>query len=146
MLKLNGEEFTVGRSGFHDHPPGRTSEATSKVYVKVGLQGIGTILAVLDTGAAWSLLEPEVAFALGLFGGSGQEVSLETRMRTIRGRLERVPLTLLADEGQDLEMDATVFVSRDWPGKNFLGYSGLLERIRFALDPTGRDFYFGHRA
>jgi len=25
----------------------------------------------------------------------------------------------------------------------FLGYSGLLDRIRFALDPQANDFYFG---
>jgi hypothetical protein len=52
-------------------------------------------------------------------------------------------MTLLADEGRELEVDATVFACPHWPGPNFLGYGGLLERIRLALDPHRRHFYFG---
>jgi hypothetical protein len=55
-----------------------------------------------------------------------------------------VPVLILADEGDSLEVDAVVFVSKDWPaGKNFVGYSGLLESIRVALDPQANHFYFG---
>jgi hypothetical protein len=52
-------------------------------------------------------------------------------------------LTILADDGESLEVQATVFVSRDWPAGTFLGYSGFLERIRFAVDPQQNDFHFG---
>jgi len=31
----------------------------------------------------------------------------------------------------------------DWPGPNFIGYEGLLQRIRFAVDPETNLFYFG---
>ena len=143
MLSLDGEAFTTGRSGFLDHAPGGRREATSKIYVKIGLQGIPPVLAQLDTGAAWSVLEPEIAEALGLFDGSGPEVALHTPLGRHHGRLEEVPLTLLADEGHALEVAATVFVCRDWPGATFLGYSGLLAHVRFALDPQDRNFYFG---
>jgi hypothetical protein len=52
-------------------------------------------------------------------------------------------LTIVADEGESCEVEATLFVSRDWAYGNFVGYSGLLERIRFAVDPGTNDFYFG---
>ncbi len=61
------------------------------------------MIAQLDTGAAWSVLEPKVANLLGTF-----------------------------------------FICSDWPdGRTFLGYSGLLDSIRFALDPQANHFYFG---
>jgi hypothetical protein len=40
--------------------------------------------------------------------------------------------------------DGMFFVSPDWPtDQTFLGYSGLLDGIRFALDPQANHFYFG---
>lgn len=144
MLQLQGVDFTVGRSRFFDSLPG-SAEATSKIYVKVQPDAWeGAILAQLDTGAAWSVFEPEVAEAIGILNGSGEIVELDTRFGLKRGRLERVTVTVLADEGESLGVEATIFVCRDWPErKNFLGYNGLLERIRIALDPPGYFFYFG---
>jgi hypothetical protein len=51
-------------------------------------------------------------------------------------------------EGDDLEIPATVFVPTIPPGEtwlhpNFLGLTGLLDRIRFAVDPAENTFYFG---
>jgi hypothetical protein len=60
------------------------------------------------------------------------------------GVLLRVPLKIVADEGESLDITGTFFVASDWPeGLTFLGYSGLLDSIRFALDPQVNDFYFG---
>ena len=64
-------------------------------------------------------------------------------MGVFRGQLYRGLITLLADEGSPLDVEATVFVTPDWPGPNFLGYQGLLQRIRFAVDPESNRFYFG---
>jgi hypothetical protein len=52
---------------------------------------------------------------------------------------------MIADEGVGLDVDATVFVPDDaWPsGRNFIGYSGFLEKIRIGLDPQQNDVYFG---
>ena len=50
---------------------------------------------------------------------------------------------LHADEGESLDVEATVFQSPDWRGPSFLGYQGLLQRIRFAVDPETNLFYFG---
>ena len=45
--------------------------------------------------------------------------------------------------GGPFEVEATIFVSPDWSGGNFLGYEGLFQRIRFAIDPEANFFYFG---
>ena len=51
--------------------------------------------------------------------------------------------TLVADEGDSVEVDSTVFVSVNGPAGNFIGYTGFLERIRFAIDPQDNAFIFG---
>ena len=58
----------------------------------------------------------------------------------------RAPVSLVADEGESLDLDATFFVSADWRHGTFLGYSGLLEWIRFVIDPYRNLFYFGFDA
>ncbi|MFQ5791256.1 MAG: hypothetical protein ACE5JI_12365 [Acidobacteriota bacterium] len=142
LLKLEGNVFAGGRSRFLDFHGG--TEPTPKIFVKV-LPGDTPIplLAQLDTGAAWSVLDGEIAEALGFLEQPGPSVGLSTRSGTIEGKLIRAPVTILADEGESFEVEATLFVSRDWAYGNFLGYSGFLERIRFAVDPSTNDFYFG---
>jgi len=143
LLQLDGKIFAGGRSRFLDSDVG--PEPTPKIFVKV-LPGHAPVplLAQLDTaGAAWSVLDGEIAEALGLLQQAGPIIRLSTRSGTIHGKLIRTPLTLVADEGESFEVDATLFVSRDWTRGNFWGYSGFLERIRFAVDPTSNDFYFG---
>ena len=121
MLRLNGQDFTTGRATFLDRLP-TDAEATDKIYIKLRPGALETtILAQLDTGSPWSVLDPEIAQAVGLLDETGEPN--------------------LADEGDSLEVTATVFVSKDWPaGKNFVGYSGLLESIRIALDPQVNHF------
>jgi hypothetical protein len=100
-------------------------------------------MAQVDTGVAYSTLEAEVAETMGLFGLEGQTTRISTRLETIGGQLIRIPLTLMADEGTSLAIDATFFVSQDWRGVTFLGYVGLLDRLRIALDSPSNLFYFG---
>jgi hypothetical protein len=142
LLQIDGEVFARGRSRFLDSDGGE--EPTPKIFVKV-IPGDApvTLLAQLDTGAAWSVLNGEIADALGFLEQAGPTVTLSTRSGTVRGKLIRSSLTIVADEGESCEVDATLFVSRDWAFGNFVGYSGFLERIRFAVDPGTNDFYFG---
>jgi hypothetical protein len=141
LLQADGKIFARGRSRFLDSDGG--DEPTPKIFVKV-VSGDAPIplLAQLDTGAAWSVLDGEIAEALGLLEQAGPTVSLSTRSGAVRGKLIRSSLTIVADEGESCEVEATLFVSRDWAYGNFLGYSGFLERIRFAIDPGTNDFYF----
>ncbi|WP_013323043.1 hypothetical protein [Gloeothece verrucosa] len=69
------------------------------------------------------------------------------------GSLTRLNINLLAQEGQDLTVDSTVFIPDDnfsdiWNNLfncSVLGLGGFLERFRFAIDfGYDRDiFYFG---
>jgi hypothetical protein len=143
MLSLNGTRFTTGRARFRDQSPG-SQELTAKIFVKIEFPGLdGSWLAQVDSGSAYPMLETGLAKALGVLDGEGDLVRIDTRLGRIRGRLERIPLTLVADEGDSLEMEAVFLVSRDWHGKTFLGYSGFLDRLRIALDPPVNLFYFG---
>ena len=101
------------------------------------------MLAQLDTGAAWSVLDAEVAEEMSLLGGDGEPMWISTRLGEYDGRLQRTRIDIVADEGDSLSVDATVWVSADWRRGTFLGYGGLLERIRFAIDPSENAFYFG---
>lgn len=143
LVRADGSHFSTGRCRFSDHDPG-SDEPTAKILVKVEPESLDlVILAQLDTGAPWSILDAQVAEALSLLDGEGEPAPLSTRFGILRGRLERIRLYIVADEGDTLSVDATVWVSRDWPGGTFLGYGGLLERIRFAVDPGDNSFYFG---
>jgi hypothetical protein len=42
----------------------------------------------------------------------------------------------MADRGTDVTIEATCLALKDWPGPNILGFSGFLERLRFALEPA----------
>ncbi|HEY2289684.1 MAG TPA: hypothetical protein VGM86_03175 [Thermoanaerobaculia bacterium] len=78
------------------------------------------------------------------FDQVSEEILLSTRLGTFRGGLYRGPLFFEVFEGEPLDIEATIFVSPSWPpGENFLGYQGLLQRIRFAVDPEVNLFYFG---
>lgn len=139
MLRVS----TQGRSRFSDHAP-ETGESTAKIYVKVRIGGGGPLLALLDTGAAWSVLAPELAQRIGSSLESLGPAHLSTRLGTLSGHLARTTITFEAEEGAPLTIVGTFFVSEDWPLRvTFLGYSGLLEMMRFALDPQVNDFYFG---
>ncbi len=146
MLKLAGEDFSCGCARFFDYDP-ENRELTAKIFVKVRLEQLPfTLLAQLDTGAAWSVVDPETAEALDLVERPGEPATLETRFGRRQGKLVPVTCSFLADEGRGdaLETEATFFVADDWPpGRCFLGYSGLLERIRFAIDAQENLFYFG---
>lgn len=144
MLRLRSLPFTLGRSTFLDHVPGAV-ENRAKVYVKVKFPGIErAVFAQLDTGAAWSVLPPDLVIKSNLSLESGDPAVMQTWLGRRVGRLVRMQFTLAADEGEDLSKEGTFFVTPDWPeGMTFLGYSALLDSIRFALDPQVNDFFFG---
>ena len=148
MLKLNGQDSTTGSARFLDEGED-FRESTPKVYVRIefpGLESWSSTLAQLDTGSAWSVLKRDLAEALGVLDGFGESVKMRTATGTLQGRLERVPLILVADEGASLTLQATFFVSRQWYGGTFLGYSGLLDRLRIGLDSPANQFYFGEES
>jgi hypothetical protein len=100
-------------------------------------------MALLDTAAEWCVLPPTLAEGLGLpLLTSDPPTVLDTRFGRLMGRLERIPVRFIPQRGEFLTVEATWFVSPDWPGPVVLGWKGCLERIRFATDPNEERFYF----
>ena len=136
-------DFATGASTFADTAPGTQYEA--KIFVPVRLGGLDVdVTAMVDTAAPWCVLEGALASLMS----DGNTILaprqvLSSRLGVHTGDLCRTSVTLLADEGESLTVDATVFVCPDWSGPNLIGYNGLLERIRFAVDPSLNMFYFG---
>jgi hypothetical protein len=130
----------TGRSGY----AADYVEGPYQLFVAVEcLVGEFAVNALLDTGSQWCILPAQIAVALDeatLSHEPGERLS--TRLGTFAGRLVRIPLALVAEEGETLDVDATWFVSPDWPGPAVIGWKGCLERIRFALDPIREEFYF----
>jgi hypothetical protein len=106
-------------------------------------EGTAPIHALLDTASEWCVLPSETAEELGFdLTSLPPQATLHTRLGRIAGRLERVRVRFRAVEGEDIEIDATCFVSADWAGPMVIGWKGCLERIRFAIDPGDEVFHF----
>lgn len=145
MLRLDNLDFSSGRAKFQD-APSFTVSRSARVYVKVAVEGMEEpFLALLDTGAEYSVLDHEIATEAGLGNLDGEPITLNHRHGSTHGKLVRASISMLADEGETLLVDATVFVPQEaWPtGRNFIGYTGFLERVKVGLDPQQNDIYFG---
>ena len=147
MLTLEGEPFSVGRATYLDTSPSLRGRS-SRIYVKIEIEGDdGPVmpLAILDTGAQWSVLDREIAESVGLTSADGLAITLKHKNGESHGKLVKANVRLLADEGQDLVVEATVFVPDENHdvGGTFLGYTALLEQVRLGLDPQKNQIYFG---
>jgi hypothetical protein len=125
----------------HVEPPHRLFVA---VPCRLGTDS-SPVIALLDTASEWCVLPPRIARELGLDLEPDEATPpLHSRFGLIYGRLERLPLLLTAMEGDSTEIEATCFVSGDWPGPMVIGWKGCLERVRFGLDPAEDAFYFAN--
>jgi hypothetical protein len=98
--------------------------------------------ALIDTASPWCILPPSIALELGYALDGERDTHLHTRFGLLSGELVRLPVLFAADEGEPAEVEATWFLSPDWPGPVVIGWIGCLERMRFAFDPRENDFYF----
>ncbi len=140
---LAAETLPAGRSRYRDSYPG-LRETQARIYVKIRPEGIeASFYALLDTGAPFCLLNESVAELLRdhLTEGLGS-ITVQTAYGPANGELYRHQITLIADEGESLDIEATVFVPTGWQGPCFLGYSGVLDRVFFAVNPELNLFYF----
>ncbi len=143
MLMLNDRPFATGSTQFLDDLPDESlKESRIVLPIRVG-NSAENRFAIVDTGCPWCILQWAIAKEVGLPLGEGTHVAMNTRFGRMEGELHRLPITLLAEEGKSLSIEATVFVCEYWPGANFIGYNGYLERIRFAVDAFSNRFYFG---
>ncbi len=105
-------------------------------------------LALLDTGAQWSVIGGELGEILAdQLGEAQRRLRMSTPHGNLDGNLHRLDIHVVADRGRCISVESSVVVIPTWPGPPVLGYRGFLERLRFALDPGCRDrnqwFYFG---
>jgi hypothetical protein len=144
LLTASGEPFATGAANFLDaHPDVR--DPLPRIYVEILPEGAETsFLALLDTGGHYCILNRSVAEEiedrLALKIGMAE---LQTAYGLMRGELYLHRITLLAEQGEPLAFEATVFVSSDWQGPCFLGYTGALDRICLATHPGDNRIYFG---
>lgn len=109
LLFPDGEYFAIGAINYA-YRPATISDTTNRIIAIVYVEDIITE-AVIDTGAPYSIIAPKVAKQAGL----DSVEPLERKTMLVRGmRLEgsiiRLNMTLPADEGEDLTVDATAFI------------------------------------
>ncbi len=145
---MGAHRFASGVLTYTDHFGGDDARNT-RIVVPVRFGRRIFTNAIVDTGALWCILNPEDAELID----SSQMESIQADRLVVRGTryvgtLFRMPITLYADEGDNLTIDSTVFVpllsiGEKWLHPNFLGLDGFLHRLRFAVDPQENAFYFG---
>jgi hypothetical protein len=147
-----GEPFARGVTGY-DYRPATAHETTPRLVLEVAIEGI-LAEAVVDTGGVYLVCHPDIARRLSLTPAealSGVQGIL-LRGTVVHGRLYRLTLTLLADQGEDVMIQTTAFVPEPEEAEHWgdlpclLGLYGCLERVRFAVDPRAEHFYFGPAA
>ncbi len=144
LLSRAGEPFSTGASNYLDTHPEFPGDRP-RIYVKFRPDGADAwFLALLDTGAHFCILNRSVASLVEdrLTDHLGQ-TSFQTAHGSLRGDLYLLRVTLVAEMGEDLGIDAVVFVVPEWEGPCFIGYSGMMDRMRSAFDPHDNSFHFG---
>ncbi len=146
--KLARTGFISGVARYEDHYPGQEDSARMVVPLVVADQL--TVPAIVDTGAPWCVLDPEIAEWVqdSVQALYTPDQRLMIRGVLYRGRLLRLDLKLPSFQGESLQVEATVFVptlstGETWTLPNFVGLDGFLNRMRFAIDPAENNFYFG---
>jgi predicted aspartyl protease len=144
----DGTPFAEAYSPFV-YRPATENETTNRIFLQISVEGISTE-AFVDTGSPFVILEPQIAEPLNIDRSQGERIdNFNIRGDLIKGDLLRMTITILAAEGRNLSVEATVFVpeltpSQEWKDlPTILGLVGFLERIRFAINPTNNHFYFG---
>ncbi len=144
FLIRSEESFLTGASGYLDAHPG-IKESQPRIYVKFQPDGVDdSHVALFDTGGHYCLLDREIAVSVEprLTDRIG-DMALRTAQGTVRGDLYIHQVKLIAEVGKSLAVDCVVLISPDWRGPSLLGYVGMLDRLRFAIDPRTNRFYFG---
>ena len=145
LLRINGAQWSTGVAQFLDHLPEAPGTATN-IVVRCSIPSFFEFHAIIDTAAPFSILQFSLACLLGWPTGDGEAKTLHSWRGDYDGALERIQIEIPADEGNSLITESTFFVAKDWTGANhpnFLGWNGILERLRFAIDPGNNNFHFG---
>jgi hypothetical protein len=145
---LFASQFVTGVLRYEDYYPNEESEA--RIVLPISVAGFINAHAIVDTGAPWCVLDPAIVRLVVPASEFRYPATHHLLIRGIWywGLLFRIGLTLNAEEGENFQVDATIFVpslrpNELWPHPNFIGLDGFLNRIRYAIDPAENAFYFG---
>ncbi len=137
--------FATGASSYSDIHPG-WPDPHSRIYVKFRPHGIDVdpvFLALLDTGGHFCIFNEVVAASVSdlLTDGLGT-TTLRTAHGPVAGELYLLRVELIAETGKDLDLETVVFIAPEWRAPSYIGYSGALDRMRFAVNPEHSRWYF----
>ena len=134
-------------SGTMTYRASEGEESRMRLLVKFG--GKAEVYAIVDTGAPHCILSPETFELVQdvcdvLFTGK-----MMIRGEIYNGVICRLPIYLEAEVGESIMVDGTAFAIQLRPHQtydlpDFIGLSGFLERIRYAVDPADSQFYFAN--
>jgi hypothetical protein len=151
MLKWADDDtpFATGCTRYHNVMP-TPSDETPKIMLWVNLGNGIRRRAMVDTGAPYLVLSPEIADLLDKdLSNECGHATLKIRGEPYQGRLVRHGMTLLAEEGEGCTIETTAFVPAPeaiatWGDTPIvLGFYCCLDRLRFAIDPDSMRFFFG---
>lgn len=146
MIQIDSE-FLTGAIQFID-----SFKNEARIVLPLNVDGV-FIEAIVDTGAPFSILTPDIASELDIDISSGLKTPpLSTKFGEIDGFLHtlavRIDNQVEGGYGIDLEVSFLVpLPEQGWPSDyNFVGLNSFLLAIRFAIDPVENLFYFGQSA
>ena len=129
--------WSTGSAEVHLDVERETGRLPVAVWCSFGSHSKARELAMIDTGAHWTLIGSELSEILGdELGTELESISMSTRLGKFHGTLHRLSIQLIADTGKDYTVDGTCLALPDWYGPSILGFNGFLERIRFAFEPA----------
>src|SRR5262245_46402573 len=100
-----GPDFLQGWMPYEDHYSASTGKRIV-LPVRLGHSAHPPVPMIVDTGAPWNIIDPEIAEMTGLVEGTDDvERILVIRGDRFRGRLLRGSISLKAEEGEDLDAD-----------------------------------------
>ena len=143
QLELSLGSFPEGASRYQDARP-ESGEAQARIYVKFRLAAVDvSFWALLDTGADFCLLnETAAGFVRDHLAEGLGPFAVRTAYGLLEGQLYRHQITLLAEVGKSVDIEATVLIPPEWQGPCFLGYAGALDHVHFGINPSRNQFSF----
>ena len=145
MCYLKTSNNQIWSTGISDYREDEEIEnKTCFVSIKVSLGNDSPIeLAFLDTGSEFNVCSFETFESLNLPIDKSNEIVYSTRFGSLSGYLNRQQFVIHADFGDSLMIEGTFFITEFWKFPIVIGWKGCLEKVRFALDPGIKKFYFG---
>jgi hypothetical protein len=142
-----GELFSTGMISCQIRSLDPDRQENNRILVMVKIEDV-PVEAIVDTGGIYCVLHPFVAEMIGFTPSESiGSASVLIRREKRKGSLYSATLRIIAEQGESLEQRVTVMVPdasvNEWGDlPTFLGLTGCLEFLRFAVDPLANRFYF----